>query len=225
MAVKARRAPSTAVNLGPILVPRCSRTMPLVSNVCNGWKATDPLDNLYRIEHEAEMLITILLMAAAPAQANPVNPLTPAEQGMVQCWSPDLSKKTCRVIASYRKTGPGTYDNEAIVGLSPEGPLTVETHTPVTLSGDAVCGAVKTQDIRQGTLRRGQNLVGTAVAQHILNRVATLMAPLDGKETCTRYSSAGGKLTAKIWISGAYHPEDDTEVKWISPADGYIIVP
>ena len=170
------------------------------------------------------MLIVTLLMAGA-ARALASNPLAPAEQGMSQCWYPDSTKKTCRVIASYRRTGTDTYDNQAIVGLSAQGPITVETHTPVEIRGDAVCGPVRTQDIRTGVLREGKEIVGPADAKPILDRVAVMMAPLDGQETCTRYQVSDGKLTAKISIAGFYRAEHDAEVIWISPSDGYIATP
>ena len=92
---------------------------------------------------EGPILIATLLGAVGTVAApNLANPLEPAEHGLMQCWRADPIRKTCAVIASYRKTGPGAYDNEAIVGLSKQGPVTVETHTPVTLRGDAVCGKV-----------------------------------------------------------------------------------
>jgi hypothetical protein len=173
------------------------------------------------------MLIMSFLMVGTGGglPSTPAKPLALAEHGMLQCWSPDPTKKTCRVIASYRKTGPATYDNKAIVGLSDQGPITVETHTPVEIRGDAVCGPVRIQDIRTGILRKGKEIVSSADAQPILDRVAAIMAPLDGQETCTRYDASGGKLTAKVSIAGSYRPEHDAEVKWISPSDGYSATP
>jgi hypothetical protein len=173
------------------------------------------------------MLIASLLIVSAfdAPSSRPANPLQLAEQGLLQCWVPDSSKKTCRVIASYRKTGPGMYDNEAKVALSSQGPMTVETHTPVSIRGDAVCGQIRTQEILAGTLRKGDEIVSSADAQPVLNQVARLVAPLDGQETCTRYEPSGPNFKAKISIAGTYRPEHDTEVKWIGPADGYAVTP
>ena len=173
------------------------------------------------------MLIATLLIGAVGTVAAPnlANPLEPAEHGLMQCWRPDPIRKTCAVIASYRKTGPGAYDNEAIVGLSKQGPVTVETHTPVTLRGDAVCGKVRLQDIQTGILRQGDKVVAAQDAQPILDKVVQVMAPLAGQETCTRYERSGSDFTAKISLEGKYHQDRDTMVKWVSPSDGYTVTP
>jgi hypothetical protein len=171
------------------------------------------------------LFVSLLIAATAISKPNPANPLALAEQGLSQCWVPDAIRKTCRVIASYRKTGPGTYDNKAVVGLSPQGPMSVETHTPVTVRGDSVCGKVRTEDVETGTLRKSDQVVSSAEAQPVLREIARVVAPLNGQETCTRYESSGISFTAKVSIDGRYRPENDTEVKWISPADGYTVAP
>lgn len=129
------------------------------------------------------------------------------------------------MIASYRRTGSGTYDNEAIVAISSQGPISVETHTPVTLKGDAVCAQVQTQEIRAGTLREGGRVVPPLDAKPILDRIVQAVAPWDGQETCTRYEPSGPDFTAKISIEGKYRPDLDTKVKWISPAEAYAVTP
>jgi hypothetical protein len=174
------------------------------------------------------MFIPILLIvsaASATSAQSPANPLVFAERGLLQCWHPDLSKKTCRVIASYQKTGPGKYDNKAIVAISSQGPITVETHTPVTLRGDAVCGQVRTEDIQTGILRKADKVVASTDAQPVLNRIVQVVAPFAGQETCTRYEPSGPDFAAKISIEGKYRPDLDTKVKWITPADGYSVMP
>lgn len=173
------------------------------------------------------LIVSVLIAMAGSSLSAPhtADPLESAEEGLLQCWRPDLSNKTCRVIAAYRKTGPGTYDNTAVVAISSRGPTTVETHTPVVVRGDAVCGPVRTQDIRTGVLRQGARVVASADAKPVLDQIAQVMASLDGQETCTRYEPSGPDFTAKISVAGRYRPELDSKFKWISPADGYIVTP
>ena len=166
------------------------------------------------------MLIVALWMAAEAS-----NPLALAEQGLVQCWHPDSVKKTCPTIASYRKTGPGEYDNAALLPLSPQGQLTLETHTPVVLKGDAVCGPIRMYDATAGILRKDGKIVPPAIARPTLDKVSQLVASLDGLETCTRYEASGRDFIAKVSLSGNYHPELDSPVKWISLMDGYTVTP
>src|SRR6476469_1174748 len=100
------------------------------------------------------MLFVALLIGAAATASKPgstENPLPRAEQGQLQCYEPDTAKKTCHSIAEYRRTGPGDYDNKAIVAVG--NGLTLETHSPITLKGGAVCGLIKSEDVMAGTLR------------------------------------------------------------------------
>ncbi len=151
------------------------------------------------------------------------NPLTRAEAGQFQCYRPDVAKKTCQSIASYERTGPGTYDNKALVALSND--ATLETHTVVVLRGDAVCGYIRAQDMLAGRVRlRGFTLPPDA-AKNVLEKVARSVAPFANREICTRYVQSGADLMAKVWIAGSYRPDQDTKIKWIGASDGYSVTP
>lgn len=171
------------------------------------------------------MLLSVLIAAAlaSSAAAPTTNPIAMAEHGQFQCYRPDVQKKTCQSIASYRRTGPETYDNGALIALSPSASL--ETHAPVLIKADAVCGFIRTQDLLAGTLRVDGTIVDPDKAKPILERVAKAMTPMTDKEICTRYEPSGTDFTAKISISGTYQPGEDVTVKWISPADGYTVTP
>ena len=166
------------------------------------------------------MLLSSLLIAAASIVPNP---LILAEKGEVQCYRPDVRKKTCQSIASYQATGPGTYDNKALVAVSNE--ATLETRTPVVLKGDAVCGYIKAEDMRAGTLRLRGQPVAPDQAKPVLERIAQSVASFANKEVCTRYVPAGTDYTAKVSIAGKYRPDQDVAVKWILPSDGYTVTP
>ena len=167
------------------------------------------------------LLIAFLISAAGPAASE--NPLTKAEHGLIQCYRPDVSKKTCQSIASYRRTGPETFDNKAIIPLGNGASL--ETHTPVTLKDGAVCGLIRAEDVMAGTLRMGQTVVAAEQAKPILDRVAQGLASFAGKEVCTRYEPTGEDFTAKVTIAGVERPDQSVTVKWIGAADGYTVSP
>jgi hypothetical protein len=171
------------------------------------------------------MLISVLLAAALGANgaASPKNPLALAEEGQLQCYRPDVQNKTCQAIASYRRTGPGSYDNTALIPLSST--MTLETHAPVVIKNGAVCGFVRGQDALAGTLRVDGAVFETAKAKPILERVAQAMAPMAGKEICTKYQALGTIFMAKISIGGTYRPDQDVSVMWISAAAGYTVKP
>jgi TonB family protein len=159
----------------------------------------------------------------AVGAANPSNPLTMAEQGKLQCYRPNVQKKTCRGIASYRRTGPGTYDNTALFPLSTT--VTLETHGPVVIKEGAVCGFIRGQDALTGTLRANGKIVDPEKAKPILERIAQVMERTSKSEMCTRYEPSGMDFTAKISIDGTYRPDQDETVKWINPTDGYTVAP
>jgi hypothetical protein len=172
------------------------------------------------------MLLASLLIwgsAAVPGAAVSANPLAMAERGFLQCYRPDVAKKTCQSIASYHRTGPGTYDNKAIIPVSNE--ATLETHTPVIIEGNAVCGSIRAQDVMAGTLRVADRVVAPEAAKPILERIAQGFAPFADKEICTRYEPSGADFTARITIAGTYRPDQDETVKWIGPSDGYTVTP
>lgn len=171
------------------------------------------------------MLLSVFVAAAlgAPSVATVTNPLALAETGQLQCYRPDVQKKTCQSIASYRRTGRGTYDNGALIPLSPN--ATLETHTPVVIKAGAVCGFIRGQDALAGTLRVDGAVVAPEKAKPILERVAQAMVPMADKEICTKYEPSGTNFTAKISIGGTYKPDQDETVKWIGPAEGYTVAP
>ena len=171
-------------------------------------------------------MLVSLLIAAAVAVANSSisgNPLANAEKGQLQCYRPDVERKTCQSIAAYDRRGPGAYDNKAIIPLG--NGATLETHAPVEVRGDAVCGFIRSADVIAGQIKVGGEVLPPDRAKPALERIAQAMAALTDKEICTRYEPSGKNLTAKISISGAYQPDKDEAVKWISPADGYTVTP
>jgi TonB family protein len=165
---------------------------------------------------------TTAAVGASGAAAS-ANPLLLAEKGELQCYRPDVQKKTCQAIAFYRRTGPGTYDNTALFPVGAD--ATLETHGPVVIKGRAVCGFVRGQDAIAGTLRVGGKVLDPEKAKPILERVAQVMAPMADKEICTTYEPAGADFMAKISIGGSRRPDQDEAVKWITPADGYTVTP
>lgn len=169
------------------------------------------------------MLVAAIVTLSATVITAPKDPLAPAEQGQVQCYWPDVRNKTCQSIASYRQTGPGTYDNGALVAVSND--ATLETHTSVVLKGGSVCGYIRAQDMMAGTLRLRGGIVSPEAAKPVLDKIAKSVTQFAGKEVCTRYRPSGADFTAKVSISGTYRPEQDVTVKWIAPTDGYSVTP
>lgn len=164
-------------------------------------------------------IIAPAAVMAAPAQ----NPLAGAEAGQVQCFRPDVTRKTCQSIASYSRTGERTYDDRTIVAVSKD--ATLETHTPAVLRGHAVCSYIRADDMLAGILRFHGAIVSPDAAKPVLEKIAKSVAPFAGKEICTSYDQSADDFTAKVSIAGTYRPDQDVKVQWIGATDGYTVTP
>ncbi len=167
---------------------------------------------------------SILLLGASPP-VNLPNPLAPALNGDLQCYQPNETTKTCASIAAYRSIDSTHYSNPAVVLLSKAGPITLETITPVEVVGDAVCGAITAKVLAAGKIQVAGKPLGEKDAIPLLAQIAESMGPLIGKQICTKYVSTTSGLTAKVSIDGVYTPAMDQRVKWVRPAEGYIVAP
>jgi hypothetical protein len=169
------------------------------------------------------LLIGVLIAASlgSPENAASADPIARSNGGELQCYRPNVEKKTCQSIASYRRTGPGTYVNNALLPLGDD--VTLETHSPVVIKGDAVCGSITRQEILTGTLRVHNQVIAPETAKPLLDRAADAISAFFDKEICTRYEPSGADFTAKASIDGTYQPGKDSIVKWIAPADGYTV--
>ncbi len=165
----------------------------------------------------------LVLMAAASAAGSLGGPLDDAEAGLVQCYEPNDAAKTCRSMASYSKNPDGTWDNTAVVELSPGQPVSLETVTPVRIEDGAVCGYIRRDDVLKGKLRLSGKLIPGDKARPILEKIADGMSPLMGKEICTKYVRINNELVAKGAVEGGNDPVPDQRVKWVKPTDGYSV--
>jgi hypothetical protein len=168
------------------------------------------------------MIGMLMLLATAGISDDP---LAQADDGMIQCYGPNETAKSCQSIASYRRNADGTYANTAIVLLAPSPIVTLETVTTVTIEDGAVCGFIRKTDIANGKLSISNKAVPAAQAAPLLEKVSLAMASLVDRKICTRYVPAGTGLTAKATVAGETDPIPDQAVKWVKPSDGYTVAP
>lgn len=167
------------------------------------------------------LLIDVLIAASmgAPTSAVSVDPIQRSMGGELQCWRPNVAKKTCQSIASYKRTGPGTYVNITLLPLGND--VAFETHSPVVVKGGAVCGSMTRQEVLDGTLRDKNRIIPPETAKPLLERVSQSIAPFFDKEVCTTYEPSGADFIARASIGGT---DREVVVKWILPTDGYTVV-
>src|SRR5439155_9656988 len=127
------------------------------------------------------LLIGVLIAASigAPENAASADPIARSKDGELQCYGPNVEKRTCQSIASYRRTGPGAYVNNALLPLGDD--VTLETQSPVVIEGDAVCGSITQQEVLAGTLRVHKQVLAPETAKPLLRRVADAISTIFGK--------------------------------------------
>jgi hypothetical protein len=174
------------------------------------------------------MLLTLLLAVAGQAgpDAGPGDPLAPARDGAVQCFAPDVAKRTCKSIAGYAFSPDGRVENHAEVLVSPGGPLVMTTTSPVQVREGAVCGPVRAEDIDRGEIAMAGRPLGGEQARRIKEQVKGQLGQLLNMEVCTRFEPNAQGWTTRVSVNGQPAPEmSDGALIWVRPGEGWTVAP
>lgn len=164
-----------------------------------------------------------LLTLSTAARAG--DPLAPARAGKLECYLPDMAKKTCYAIASYTFNADGTIDNAADELLSPNELLELKITSRVVLKNDAVCGMLRKEDIEAATLVYKGQVLPKDKADPIIAALEQALGPLIGKEVCSTMTPDGDGFVSQATIDGVAHPELTQRGQWIGANDGYTLGP
>jgi len=168
------------------------------------------------------MLISLLLLAAAPAPAQ-ADPLAPAREGKYQCVVPNLEKKTCVGTTRYRLI-PGGYGATTSLLLAPNPLITMEMHTSGKLTGDQLCETVKLADFQAGTVMLNGAPADDATSGVVKSQLATAVSPLDGKVACSTFvPGEDGLFLNQVTLDGAIRSDLSQNFIWVSEEDGYTL--
>ena len=149
------------------------------------------------------LAIQLALTVVTTPYAAKVFPLRPATiEGKVQCFSPNVARRTCQTIVQYRALTNVAFINTATVLINSQPGMTMRVSTTSRVVNDAVCGTMMPGNLADATLYRDGAVVPRDVARPILAKVATEMAPLMGRETCTRFAATATGFVAKVSIKG-----------------------
>jgi hypothetical protein len=165
-------------------------------------------------------------LAPPSASAPPLaDPLAPAAQGQLQCYAPDVARRTCRALAAYAAEPGGAIDDTLTILISKSPPITARLVLAVQVKGGAVCTTAHRQDIDSATflsedapLDDTQAAVLRAQAQGYLDQVI-------GQELCLSFVSDGGAFVARATLNGQPQPRLDQRFTWVSAAAGYTVGP
>ncbi len=138
----------------------------------------------------------IAVSATAYADELP-QPIAPAGDGKLQCYSPNTAKKTCTSLDGYRIDASGMIVNTSTVLISPNPPLTMTTSSNVTIKNSQVCGLLKREDLDQATFAANGKNLDSKQADQVRQQMAQDAKSELGHEICTAYVPKGKGLIAK----------------------------
>lgn len=162
-------------------------------------------------------------LAAAPADA--AGQIDQLKAGKLQCYGPNMARKTCAALSGYTFNG-GTIMNQAEVLISADPVGTMKTNSPVTVKGEAICGTPSKKDIDDAVITSGGQVLSAAQAAGVKAQIWANMAPSAGKELCTMYTpGAGGTFTTSYTLAGQPTSIPSTTVILVGANEGYRVAP
>src|SRR6266851_4935526 len=175
---------------------------------------------------KALAFLATIVTAASPTQgAQLPAPIAPAAAGQLQCYSPDTTRKTCTSLASYKSRGNGRIDNTAVVLISRNPVLTMQTVSPVEIKTGKVCGKIRRQNIDAAKFAAVDHELDMKQAEPLRQQLKLAYKEIFDREICTAYVPDGGTLLAKATMDGAPMPAPDQRVMWVRPNEGYKVSP
>ncbi|HEX4741594.1 MAG TPA: hypothetical protein VH353_09695 [Caulobacteraceae bacterium] len=172
-------------------------------------------------------LAALVLAAPVAARAAPAplsGPLAPAAEGKLQCFVPDMTRRTCQTLDSYARDTSGGIVNTSTVVVSADPPITMTTRAPVILREGRLCSAVRDEDIAQATFTVAGKPADARQTADLRTHMAEAIKALIGHEVCTAYSQSGSAFVARSTLDGAPQPDSEAFI-WTSPSDAWKVAP
>lgn len=173
------------------------------------------------------MILTTLVALAMTAPSDP-NPLAPARDGRVQCYTPDVERKVCRAIGAYRFEPDGRIINDAENMLSTDPLVILRASSDVYVKGNAECasaGAFNESHILSVEVN-GAPLEGEQLAAARSMYIERMRSGIGTGEYCSTYhSKPDGSLRALVTVDGIPRRESEDTIMWVRPEDGWRVAP
>lgn len=170
------------------------------------------------------MIAALPLAFGLPASAGPDDapaPIEPTARGMMQCYSPDRVRKTCRSMASYRVNPDRGIENVARI-LLPTSPETVmEITSEVTIRSGRICGRVRASDLDNARITINGSELKPSLTDAYRAWARALFEDTLEREVCTAYVPDNGALLTRITVDEVPWNDARMRVIWVAPSDGY----
>ncbi len=159
----------------------------------------------------------------APAPQPVADMLAPARAGAVQCFSPNLTNKTCRSIVGYRFGAGGAIFSDAQVIMQVSPTVVMRATTQMVQRQTRLCGEATPADIDAAQFTVGGTPATDAQAQDLRTKTKTHLAARGHSELCAEFVPETGGFEVRAFADGARQPGFDDHVVWIRPDAGFTI--
>jgi hypothetical protein len=167
------------------------------------------------------MIEALLLVLTPLSPQAATDPLAAAKAGKLQCANPNIEKKTCLGLTSYKVKPDGSFESTTTVMVAPQPVITMEVKSAGTVKDGAFCAPIRTSDFEAASFQMDGKPADPAIASAIRAQIVASIASLAGKMGCTRESPDGAVSKAEVTIDGVVRPELGQRVLWVKPEDGY----
>jgi hypothetical protein len=167
------------------------------------------------------MIHALFLLLAASAPQAAADPLAPVRAGKLQCANPNIEKKTCMALSSYKLNADATYEATTTLLIAPQPQITMQVKSAGKIVDGQFCGPIRKEDFDAATLTMDGAAMDPSMAAAIQGQVVAAITPMLGKTGCTRETPDGATLKAEVTLDGVARPEMTQRVLWVSAANGY----
>ena len=171
------------------------------------------------------LLAFLLAFAPGPVTAESADPLAPSLKGQLNCYGPNVERKTCVSIGAYAKDAQGVIQNTAVVLMASSPQIVMTTKAPVEVKAGAVCGYIRLRDLETASFVIDGTPADATDAEAVRKAVAPAYAPFLDKEFCTVFRTDGPGLVGEVTVGGQRRRELDQRVRWVAPSEGYAVKP
>jgi len=173
----------------------------------------------------SSLLAGLAALSATPGLAVDLGgPLAPAALNKVQCFSPDVIRKTCQAISLY-KAGAEDLSDTATILIAKDPVVTMTTTAPVRVKDGQVCGPVRPEDIAGAVFMVDGKPASPEQAHELGGQLSAAMKDLFGHEICVAFKPAGEGFLAVSSMDGVVQPGPNQPVIWVPSSDGYKVAP
>lgn len=171
------------------------------------------------------LCLSLLVLGAAAARADV---LGEARAGKLQCYEPDVQRKTCRGLfrTVVKPDGTATSGGDVLLNVVNGNSVLImrSPQSSVTIKGNMTCGPIRRSDIEDAEFLLDGKPVNAASDRRMKDDMEARQAARGGQTECSVFTPAGDTWVVTDTLDGKPQP-NSAHMIWVGPADGYKVAP